>query len=61
MFLRSPDLQLFLTAAEAAIRHGMHVPESGAATARRIFTALQTSSAGTRSDRIGETAGLPPS
>jgi quercetin dioxygenase-like cupin family protein len=46
MFLRSPDLQLFLTAAEAAIRHGMHVPESGAVTARRIFTALQTSSTG---------------
>jgi Dimethlysulfonioproprionate lyase len=41
MSLRSPDLELFLAAAEAAICHGMHVPERGAATATRIFRALQ--------------------
>jgi hypothetical protein len=41
MSLRSPDLQLFLTAAETVIRHGIHVPEPGAATAARIFTALR--------------------
>jgi hypothetical protein len=45
MSLRFPDLQLFLTVAETAIRHGMHVPGPDTATAERIFTALQLPSA----------------
>jgi hypothetical protein len=42
--LRSPDLQLFLTAAEAAIRHGSGVDGQARVAAERMFTALQTPS-----------------
>ncbi len=41
---RSPDLQSFLVAAEAAIRDGTDASESVAAAAGRIFTALQVPS-----------------
>ena len=43
--LRSADLQLFLTAAEAAIRHGSGVDARVRVAAERIFTALQVPSA----------------
>jgi hypothetical protein len=42
--LRSPDLQLFLTMAEAAIRHGSGVDGPARAASDRIFAALQTPS-----------------
>jgi quercetin dioxygenase-like cupin family protein len=49
--LRSPDLQLFLTMAEAAIRHGSGVDGPARAASDRIFAALQTPSVrGQRSD-----------
>jgi quercetin dioxygenase-like cupin family protein len=38
--LRSPDLQLFLTSAEAAIRHGSGVDERMRMAAERMFSAL---------------------
>jgi quercetin dioxygenase-like cupin family protein len=38
--LRSPDLQIFLKAAEAAIQHGSGVDERPRASAERIFAAL---------------------
>lgn len=40
--LRSPDLQLFMTLAEAAIDHGSGVDGRVPPAAERIFTALQT-------------------
>jgi quercetin dioxygenase-like cupin family protein len=49
--LRSPDLQLFLTRAEAAIRHGSGVDERARVAADRMFTALQTPS--TQGERPG--------
>ena len=45
MLSRSPDLQSFLTAAEAAVRQGRHGTRPVAAVADRIFTALQAPSA----------------
>jgi quercetin dioxygenase-like cupin family protein len=42
MMPRSPDLQLFLTWAEAAIRQGCGVDERVSAAADRMFSALQT-------------------
>jgi hypothetical protein len=54
--LRSPDLQSFLTMAEAAIRHGSGVDGPVHAASDRIFAALQTPS--TRGERSGA-AGLP--
>jgi quercetin dioxygenase-like cupin family protein len=44
MSLRSPDLQSFLTSAEAAIRHSSGADERLDVTAERIFTALQVPS-----------------
>jgi quercetin dioxygenase-like cupin family protein len=41
-FLRCPDLQLFLTSAEAVIRNGSSADGRVHAAASRIFTALQT-------------------
>lgn len=43
--LRSPDLQTFLTAAEAAIRHGSAGDVRMSIAAERIFSALKTPSA----------------
>jgi quercetin dioxygenase-like cupin family protein len=54
--LRSPDLQLFLTTAEAAIRHGSDVDPRVPVAAERIFTALRTPS--TQAGQSGE-ARLP--
>jgi hypothetical protein len=56
MTLRSPDLQLFLATAEAAIRHGSGVDGRVRVAAKRMFTALQTPS--TQAGRSG-TARLP--
>jgi hypothetical protein len=42
--LRSPDLQLFLTTAEAAIRHGSGADGPVRVAAERMFTALRTPS-----------------
>ena len=42
--LRSPDLQLFLSAAEAVIRHGSGVDERVQMAAGRMFAALQAPS-----------------
>jgi hypothetical protein len=42
--LRSPDLQLFLTSAEAAIRHGSAADGPVRVAAERIFTALRVPS-----------------
>jgi quercetin dioxygenase-like cupin family protein len=39
--IRSPDLQLFLTSAEAAIRHGSGVDGRARVAAERMFRALQ--------------------
>jgi hypothetical protein len=44
MSLRSPDLQLFLTLAETAIRHGSDVKGPACAAAERMFAALQAPS-----------------
>jgi quercetin dioxygenase-like cupin family protein len=41
---RSPDLQSFVTSAEAAIRHGSAIDERLPVAAERIFSALQTPS-----------------
>jgi quercetin dioxygenase-like cupin family protein len=41
---RSPDLQSFLTSAEAAIRHGSGVDDRVRVAAERIFSALQVPS-----------------
>ena len=38
--LRSPDLQVFVTSAEAAIRHGSHAKGPVSVAAERIFAAL---------------------
>jgi hypothetical protein len=43
--LRAPDLQLFLTSAKAAIRHGSGADGRMRLVAERMFTALQTPSA----------------
>jgi hypothetical protein len=44
MSLRSPDLQLFLTLAEATIRHGSRIKGPVSVAAERIFTALRAPS-----------------
>ena len=44
MTLRSPDLQSFLTSAEAAIRHASGADEPARVATERIFVALQTPS-----------------
>jgi quercetin dioxygenase-like cupin family protein len=54
--LRSPDFQLFLTTAEAAIRHGSGVDRRVRVAAERMFTALRTPS--TQAGQSG-TARLP--
>ena len=56
MSLRSPDLQLFLTSAEAAIRHGSAVDGRARVAAERMFAALQAPS--TQAGRPG-TGRLP--
>jgi quercetin dioxygenase-like cupin family protein len=53
MSLRAPDLQLFLTSAEAAIRHGSGMDGPVCVAAERMFTALQVPS--TQAGRLGAT------